>query len=128
MGLRNEVDRFSGSARKNNLARQWSVDEPPHHVAGIFVGDGCLLAQLMQPAMNVGVLLAVEPGQAVDHRLRLVGGGGVIEVDQRVPVDLAAQDWKIATDRGDIERGDARRSGGLSVIRALAISIPLVGV
>ena len=66
--------------------------------ARVFVGVGRARGQLVRGAMDVGVLVLVELGDAVDDALRLLRGGGVVEPDQRVAVDLFAQDGKIVAD------------------------------
>ena len=47
--------------------------------------------------------MGVEVGQPVDDRLRLLGGRGVVEPDQRLAVDRLAQDREVGPQRVDVE-------------------------
>ena len=62
--------------------------------------------------MDVGVGLAVVPRDRIEHRLRLLGGRGVVEIDQRLAVDRPAQDREVGTDPLDVE---ARRGRAVHV-------------
>jgi len=53
------------------------------------------LAQGVDPPMDIGVILTVDIGQSVDDRVGFLSRGGVVEIDQRVPVDLLFQNGEI---------------------------------
>src|SRR5574341_18790 len=52
----------------------------------------------MDPAVDVRVLRLVVAGDAVDDRLRLLAGGGVVQVNQRFAVDLSLQGGEVLAD------------------------------
>ena len=60
--------------------------------------------------MHVGVLLVVGALDGVEHRARLLRRGAVVEIDQRLAVDLARQDREIGADRLNVVRALATRS------------------
>ncbi len=64
---------------------------------------GGLLGKMMHGAMDIGVGSFVIPGDGVDHRARLLRGGGVIEIDERLAVNLLLEDRKIGADALDVE-------------------------
>ncbi len=71
------------------------------------VGLGGLFRQPVDAAMDVGVLVLVEGGHRLEHRPRLLGRGGRIEVDQRdAGTRLALQDRELGAQPIDVE--DAR--------------------
>ena len=78
------------------------IDEASHLDARAFVFVGGALAQRMDAAMDVGVDVRVVALQRIDHRLRLLRGGGIVEIDQRLAVHRLAQDGKILAPAGDI--------------------------
>jgi hypothetical protein len=80
------------------------VDEVAHALARAFVGVGRARRELMRRAMDVRVLVLVEVRDAVDHRLRLVRGGRVVEPHQLLAVDALLQDREVAAHGVDVER------------------------
>ena len=65
--------------------------------AGLFVMAGGALAQLVHAAMDVGVIQLVELVHGVQNHLRFLGGGGVIQIDQRLAVDVLIQYGEVLT-------------------------------
>ena len=55
--------------------------------------------------MDVGIFVPVEIRQAIDHRIRFLRGGGVVEPDQLPAVNALLQDRKILAD----QRGSSGR-------------------
>ncbi len=102
-GIGHQIDRFGGAAHEDDLFVLRCADESPSRVPGLFVGVGRPGRQLVRRAVDVGVLVSVEVRQPVDHHLRLLGGRGVVEPDQRLPVDRLLQDRKVRPHRGDVE-------------------------
>ena len=105
--LGHEVDAFSCAAHKNNLAGGGSVQETAHFFARPFVGIRGSRRQGVGGAVDVRVLVTIERRDAVDNRVRLLGGGSVIKPHQRPPVYLLLQDREVAADEMSVER--ARR-------------------
>ena len=71
-------------------ARPQHWAEFPHRLAAVRAFGGPH-TQRVYAAVNVGVVALVVIAEGVEDGLRLVRGGGVVEVDQRVPVDLLVQ-------------------------------------
>src|SRR5262249_49645826 len=67
------------------------------------VGLGRPLAQEVNSPMHVGVVRAVVGAQRIDHRLRLLGRGGVVEIDERMAVDVLVQGRKVLADALDLD-------------------------
>ena len=59
---------------------------------------------MMHTTVNVGVFPAVKAENRVDDCLRLLCGGCIVEVDQRMPMYLLLQNGKILPDPVDVER------------------------
>ena len=59
----------------------------------------------MQAAMDVGVFLTVGVLDGIEHHLRLLGRGAIVEIDQRLAVDFPRQDREVAADRLDVIGG-----------------------
>src|SRR5207344_2415009 len=68
------------------------------------------VAQVMKPAMNVGVFLAVGALNGIEHKLRLLRRGAVVEIDEGAPMDLLRQDREVGADGIDVV---GNRSGAL---------------
>jgi hypothetical protein len=49
----------------------------------------------MHPPVHVGVAVPIVEVHCLQNRQRLLGSGRIVEVDERLAVDLALQDWKI---------------------------------
>ena len=84
--IRHEVDRLGRVAGEHDLVPIRGVDEPRDARSGRFICRGGALADLVDAAMDVGVVLAVVGVHRIDHGLRLLARGRRVEVDQRLPV------------------------------------------
>ena len=58
--------------------------------------------------MDVGVVVLVVVVDRLDHRARPLAGRGVVEIHERLAVDLLVQDREVAADALDVEVGAAR--------------------
>ena len=56
----------------------------------------------MYATVNVGIIRRVVPLQGFDDRLRLLRGCRVVEIYQRITVDMLVQDGKIRADACDV--------------------------
>ena len=102
-GLGHEVDGLGAAADVDDLVLGGRVQERLHLLAGVFVGVGGARRQLVGGAVDVRVLVLVEVAEAVDHRLRLLRGGRVVEPDEAAAVDPLLQDREVAPDQLDVE-------------------------
>ncbi len=86
----------------------------------------------MQAAVHVGVLLGIGLVEAVEHGLRLLRRGGVVEIDQRLAVDLHRQRGEVRADAVDVKEplvtaGCMRHSRDLIQSIAAFISASRIG-
>ncbi len=100
--LRHEIDGFRGVAGEDNLVFRRRVDEAAHAFARILEGLCRSVGEVMQAAMDVGVFFRHRLIHCVDHRLRLLGGSCVVEIDKRLAINLAGEDGKVGSNAGDI--------------------------
>ena len=75
------------------------VEEAGGAGAGGLVGLGGAAAQFVDAAMDVGVVVLVKAAQGVNDGAGLLRGGGVVQIDQRMAVDLLVKNRKIALGR-----------------------------
>ena len=54
--------------------------------------------------MHIGVLLGVEPHHRIGDFPRLMGGGRIVEIHERLAVDRLSQEREALPIRGDVER------------------------
>src|SRR5206468_9324616 len=57
-----------------------------------------LFREGVNAAVDVGVAVTIEAVQRFQHGKRLLGGGTVVQVGDRLAVDLAGKDRKLGTD------------------------------
>src|SRR6185437_15459933 len=78
------------------------VEKGAHGLARGLVGFGRLIGEVMQPAVHVGILLGIGFVEPLEHGLRLLRRGGVVEISERLAIDLKRQRRKILADAGDV--------------------------
>src|SRR4029077_4721536 len=90
-----QVDRLGGAAHEDDLALVGGVEKGAHGFARLLEPVGRARAQLIDAAMHIGVVVAVELGDAVDDLTRLLrAGAGIEEYEAGVALEyreLAAQ-------------------------------------
>jgi hypothetical protein len=52
----------------------------------------------MEAAVHIAVITFVESGNGIDHGARLVGGRGVVEIDQRMITDVLVENGEIQSE------------------------------
>ena len=87
------------------------AEEALHLAARALEGRRRALAQLVHAAVDVGVVVLVVARHGVDHRAGLLGGGGVVEVDERPAVDPLGQDREVRA-QAFTSSGDRGLAGG----------------
>ncbi len=70
---------------------RFGVEELRDLVARALIGFGRGIGEIMQAAMHVGVFGLVRLLHAVEHGVRLLRRRGVVEIDQRLAIDLHAR-------------------------------------
>src|SRR5262249_15937927 len=96
IAVHDEIDTFSGAAHEDALAHVARVDEALHFLTRAFVCSGCFLAQVMNAAMNIGVLLFEIDATAIDDDLWHLRRSGVVEINQRLAVYGLLQHGKVS--------------------------------
>ena len=114
-GLGHEIDRLGRAAHPDDAVVGGRVEEAADFLARRFEGIGGAGGERMRRAVHVRVLARIEMRKPVDHGLRLLRGGGVVEPDQRPAVDIFLQDREIAAEdmRVELARPRDRRQSEL---------------
>ena len=90
------VDAGRRAGREDDFAGVLGADERPDLLAGLFVLLGAPLAERVDAAVDVGVVVLVDAAQHVDHLPRPLRAGRVVEKHQRpVAVHRLLEDRKI---------------------------------
>lgn len=89
------VDRLGAALGEHNFGARLGIDEMHHLLTRLFVNLGRLFAKVMHAAMDVAIISGVESDDGIQHALRLLRRGGVVEIDERMTVYLLVEDWKI---------------------------------
>jgi hypothetical protein len=82
------IDRLGGRLGEHHIVDRRRVEEPPHDLARILIGIGGRIGEEMQPPVHIGVFVRIGVADRVDHRLRLLRRGAIVEIDQRLAVHL----------------------------------------
>ena len=97
-----EVDRLGGVAGEDDLLGAAGIEEAAHGLARLLEALRRRVGEVVQAAVHVGVLEAVGVIHRLDHRARLLRRGAVVEIDERLAVDLAEQDREVGADALDV--------------------------
>ena len=93
-----QVDRLGRAAGENDFLGSGGVDEFHDARARALIVVGRPRGQGMEAAVHVRVVALVETGEDVDHGLRALRGGGVVEVDEGLPVHQLVQGGEVGAD------------------------------
>jgi hypothetical protein len=93
-----EIDRFGGIPGEDDLLLAPGIEEGGDFFARVFVSFGGFIGEEMQPPMHVGVLGRIGCIEPIEHRARLLRRRRIIEIDERLAIDLHRQDREIRPD------------------------------
>jgi hypothetical protein len=94
-GVGEEVEALGGGLREDDAPRAGRPDELGNLAPGTLVEDGGSLPQGVHRAVHIRVVLLVEALQLVDDLARLLRGGGVVQIGERLAVDLLVENGKV---------------------------------
>ena len=121
--LRHEIDALRGVARKDDLGRFGGIEKTGHLPACALVRVGRPLAQRIHATMDVRVLRGVVSRQRLEHRARLLGGGRIVEIGERLVADPLGENRKQLADPSDVERPVGDRGVRVCHARCCHVSV-----
>jgi hypothetical protein len=98
IALRHEVDGLGGVAGENDLLHRGRVEEAPDTLARILESLGRGVGEEVQAAVDVGIFFRVGLGHRIEHGLRLLRRGRIVEIDQLLAIDLTREDGEVRAD------------------------------
>ena len=93
-----KVDALGGATGKDNLVMVAGLDERLHLTAHRLISFGSLGGQMMGSAMDVAIERTIVAVESLDDPQRLLGGGSIVEIDQRMSVDGDIKDGKLGAE------------------------------
>ena len=90
-----EVDALRGAAGEDDFVGGAGVDELAHGLAAGLMQFRGLLGEEVHAAVHVGVGVVILVGDGLDHTAGFLRRGAVVQVDQGLAVDGAAQDGEV---------------------------------
>ena len=103
-----EVDALCGARVQNDLVWVFDIEEFGNGAAHGLILFGREVGQIVQPAVHIGVFLGVAAGHRINHHLRLLRRGAIVQIGQRFPVHLAREDRKVLADFVDIKHASVQ--------------------
>ena len=122
IGRSHQIDRLGGALGPYHLVRRLGVNAAGH---GLARGLECLggdAAQSVGGAMDIGIGAAIVLGDGIEYRLRLLSGGGVVEIDEVCP---ARDQREVAFAGGDV--GCRRHCASPALVAVAAAGAPVRG-
>ena len=107
--LRHEVEGFGDAPREHDRLGTRCTEEPREVRARALEQLGGLLAQHVEAAVGVRVVVRVEVGLRVDHLLRLLRRRGAVQVDHGPIAHRAREDREVLADLLDVQPSDVPR-------------------
>jgi hypothetical protein len=96
-GARYEIDPFGRSASKNDRIRRSGSQVCGNRGPRFFVEFRGSSAQLVNSAVNIGMVLPIVPANFIDHAIRVLSRRGVVQIDQTMAVYLLIQNRKVGS-------------------------------
>ncbi len=104
IGVAHEVDRLGAAAREDDLVRVAGVEELLHADARFFVALGRRAREIVHAAVHIRIFAGGEIVHGIQHVVRLLRRGRVVEIDELLAVHLAREDREVVAQSGDIIR------------------------
>ena len=73
MGCGNQIDRFGGVPGENDFLAAFRIEKGLNLIARAFIGIGRAFAQIVSPAMHIGVFGLIDGAHGIDHLARFLG-------------------------------------------------------
>ena len=115
--MRDEVQALGCAFGEDQVVRILHLQEASHGLARRLEPVGAALAQIVDAAVHVGIVVLIDVADGVDHLPRRLRGGRRVEKYQWLAIDLAAEDREVGADGLHVEIGP-RQSGCGRVHRA----------
>ncbi len=110
-----QIDGLGRPAREETLDGLGGVQEVRDHLARVVVHPRGIARELVDPAMDVGVVLLMIVADRLDDLERLLGARGVVQVGQRLVVHAGCEDRKLGAQGRQVQghggcwgRGESR--------------------
>ena len=94
-GERDEVDAFGSTASENDFLRGAGVDKLRGAFARGFVGAGCAVAQFVDAAVDVCIIVFVVADDGIDDLPGFLAARRAVEVNERVAIDFLIEDREV---------------------------------
>ena len=104
-GTRHQVDGLGRAAREDDFLGRPRADEMRQCLACLLVGGGGAFGQGVHAAVHVGVVMPVIAVYRLDHGVRLLGRGGIVQIHQGTSADILMQRGKIVAQDPRVGRG-----------------------
>ena len=89
------VDALGGAGIQNDLILIGNAEKPRNRAAHGFVFFGRQIAEVMQPAMHIGIFVAIGGCDGINYHLRLLRRGPIIKVNQRLAIHFSCKNRKV---------------------------------
>src|SRR5215510_15995033 len=103
-----KIDSFGGATSENDFIGAAGVDELRGTGPRGFESAGSAIAEFMNAAVNVGVVALVILDEGIYDSARLLGGGGIIEVNERTAMHLLIQNGEVGSESRPIHGSGLR--------------------
>src|SRR5690606_31708262 len=100
--IRHRVDRRGGVGGEHDILHARRIQEATDGFACLFISICSRGGEEVEAAMDIRIFLAIGVRYGIQHCLRLLRRRAIVQIDQRLAVDFARQDWKIATNCLDV--------------------------
>jgi hypothetical protein len=97
-GVGDEVYGLGRAAGEDETPDVRRAEETGHLLACLLVGCRGFFGEAVDAAVDVGVVFFVVFSERLDHPPRLLGGRGVIQIDELFPVDPPVEDREVVPD------------------------------
>ena len=102
-GRGHQVDALGGAAGEDDLLDATGIDVSTHLFARGFDQVGGLLRQGVHTTVYIGLVAMIHLVDGIDHTAWRQRCGGIVQIDERPPLDLAIKDGILGSDFVDVQ-------------------------